>query len=99
MLFTKNDTKLLIDALDNLSEDEIGAESIRLTAELQQRLIDSSKRKLANLSSLTHFTKQEYTIMWWALTLEIEFLERASCDVSEESYRLLERLYSLALPS
>ena len=99
MLFSKENIETLIEALNNLSEDEAGAGGFLLNAELQQRLIDSSKIKLANYSSLTHFSKQEYTVMWWALTLEIEFCEKASFDVSEESYRLLEDLHSLALPS
>ncbi len=61
--FTPEEISYLAPALEEFLEGP----SIPFVPEVRDRLTNSSLQKLENYSPLTHFTKQEYTIMFCAL--------------------------------
>ena len=72
------------------------SEAFVIRKELALSLIESSLSKLANLSVLTFFTKQEYTIMYAALDYIISHQDELGIVVYGKVYRLLDKVGKLA---
>ena len=68
-----------------------------LNKELNDSLVNSSLTKLKNLTSLTFFTKQEYTVMYMALDYAKSNQDRLGIVLHGKVHQLISKLCTLAL--
>ena len=95
MLFNNEEITILISALETYND----APRNELRPELQNTLVNSSIEKLENLTALTYFTKQEFSIMALAMNFIIQSLEISGNIVDDFTFTLFHRLIALAEPS
>ena len=94
MLFDTDEVIFLISALETYNESPRG----NLRYELQNQLVTSSVKKLENITELTHFTKQELSVMAFAMLFIINALEKSGNVVDSLTLDLFQRLIALADP-
>ena len=91
MLFDIDEVLFLTSALETYNEKH----RKELRPELQDELAKSAIRKLENLTPLTYFTKQEFSIMALATHFIINALEKSGNVVDAFTLSLFEKVVSL----
>lgn len=91
-IFSRDEIGILISALETYDE----AKPTYIRADLKHILIRTSLQKLLSLSALTHFTKQEYTIMCCALEHIASSFTISGYEPDEELLTLLSKTEKLA---
>ena len=92
MPFNSEEVAELIAALETYNDRHRGV----LPPELQNQLATSSIKKLENLTALTFFTKQEFSIMALAVKSSIDAFEISGYVADSALLSLFERLISLS---
>ena len=95
MLFNEEEIDIICTALDLYADSE----SSEIRPALKQELIKTSLQKLSVLSPFTHFSKQEFSIMWFSMNHFILLGQKLNDDIDELAYRVCNRLADLALPT
>ena len=95
MLFNDEECILIVSALETYDESD----QTFLPPELKHRLILSSLEKISNLSTLTYFTKQEFTVMYAAVDHIIRSEQQLGQHIDNDLMLLSNKIYDLALPS
>ncbi len=91
MLFDIDEVTFLTSALESYNDEH----RKELRPELQDELAKSAIGKLENLTPLTYFTKQEFSIMALALHFIIQSLEKSGYVVNAFTLSLFEKVVDL----
>lgn len=67
-----------------------------LAPEVRERLCQSAIKKLVNLSPLTCFSKQEYSVMFFAVQHFADVMHANGEQLTPEAYTLIDKLYTKA---
>ena len=94
MIFNLSETSQLIAALETYDEEPRGL----LKPELQHKLCESCLKKLNSQNIFTTFSKQEYSMMVYAIHFIITILDSRHYRGPDELYELHLRLLELATP-
>ena len=95
MIFNFDECTLLITSLETYDDQPRGL----FPDEVQHQFAETITKKLNNLSSLTYFTKQEYTFMALCVHFVIDSFNKAGNIPDSNLFALRDKLFVLAEPS
>lgn len=91
MLFNNDECEILQNALETYLDNPRGFNDVALL----YRLVSSSLQKLSNISPLTHFTKQELSVMAISVRSLLDSLEVLGYDPDGGTLALNSKLLKL----
>ena len=90
--FSRDEIGILVSALETYDE----AKQTYIRADLKHTLIHTSLHKLMTYSVLTNFTKQEYSVMYFALDHVANSFVLSGYQPDDELLTLLSKIETLA---